>query len=630
MKNLNKLILLSLILLFSHTAKAEEATIPIDSSVIVSTEHILDTTIIIPKLDFSNIKLFDALTALARTYNLSLYVDPSVTGNINFRLENVNLNDALLFIVHEYKLDWEKTGEIIKIFKPVVPPLPPKDLNIKYENDLLSIDVKNADLRFFVTTLIELTGRNIIIENNLSGKISGKIHDLPTNKALKVIFTSNNYTYKVIDNIIYIGRDQTGTASPSMSRNLNVSCQDGLISLDVANTSVADVLTVLKNECGLDLFIQIKLEGTITASIKNKTAEKTLTYLLLNSKYSFKEVDGIYFIGLRESEDMYDTKLIRLKHLIAETIEAIIPVSYTKQLTIKVIKEHNGLVLTGPRTSIAKLESFIDEIDIPMAQVLFEVLVVDYSTSDRAEFGITANNYGGNEGLPGQSYFPDIDLSGKGSDINNNLRSIERHLNISKLVTLDDNFFLRLKMMQEEGTATIRTHPRIATLNGHTASLNIGTTQYYLLESNTVYPSQQSNISTQTAQRFETIEANMSLEVTPYVNSSDELIVEVKPEFNSPQGKFDPDIPPTISKRVLNSTVKLKNGETIVLGGLVENVSTKTINKLPILGYIPILGRLFQNRTTTEDKKELMIYITPYVYYGSEGSVNIDSLIIEK
>lgn len=625
-----KLCFFVFLLLITHQSYADDTIVEIDSNNVKPVTQILDTTINIPKLDFSNIKLYDALTALARTYNLSLYVDPTVTETINFRLENVNLNDALLFIINEYDLSWQKTGSIIKIFKPVIPPKPPEKLNITYENNLLAVDVKNVDLEYFVTTLIELTGKNIIIENIQAGKISSKIQGLELDKALKVIFTSNNYTFKVIDKIIYIGKDQSGDSSPSLSKNLNVTCKKGLITLDVANNSIADVLTVLKNECGLDLFIQIKLEGTITASIKDKTAEETLTYLLLNSKYSFKEVDGIYFIGLRESEDMYDTKLIRLKHLIAETISSVIPVSYTKQLTIKVIKEHNGLVLTGPRTAIAKLESFINEVDVPMAQVLFEVLVVSYSTSDRAEFGITANNYGGDSGAIGQDYYPNIDLSGTGNNLNNNLRSLEKHLHISKLVTLDDNFFIRLHMMQEQGIATIKTHPKIATLNGHTASIKIGTTQYYLLESDTYAPSQQSNGLITTSKRFEQVNADISLEVTPFVNSSDELIVEVKPEFNTPGDKFNPDIPPTINKRSLNSTVKLTNGETIILGGLVENKSNTTISKFPILGSIPILGRLFQNRTKNDDKNELMIYITPFIYYGSEGAVNIDSLIIEK
>jgi len=106
--------------------------------------------------------------------------------------------------------------------------------------------------------------------------------------------------------------------------------------------------------------------------------------------------------------------------------------------------------------------------------------------------------------------------------------------------------------------------------------------------------------------------------------------VEVLPEFNTPSGTLDPDIPPTINRRVLNSTVRLRDGETIVLGGLVQNTESVTIDKVPLLGSIPILGRLFQNRSSNNTKSELMIYITPHVYYGSEGAVNPDSILIRK
>ncbi|MCH9032238.1 MAG: hypothetical protein IIB00_08275, partial [candidate division Zixibacteria bacterium] len=90
---------------------------------------------------------------------------------------------------------------------------------------------------------------------------------------------------------------------------------------------------------------------------------------------------------------------------------------------------------------------------------------------------------------------------------------------------------------------------------------------------------------------------------------------------------FDPDIPPTIDRRVLESMVKVGDGETIVLGGLVSTTETESVKKFPFLGDIPIIGRLFQNKTKTSNKSELMIYITPHVYYGSEGSINIENVI---
>ncbi len=592
--------------------------------------NIVDTVVVIPRLDFSSISLFDALTALARAYDLSLYIDSSVAGNISLRLDNVLLNDALLFIIEEYDLQWRKTGNIIKIFKPVVPLPEPEPLDISFADGLISFDLKKAELGDFVTALIDLTGRNIIVENNARGYVSGKITELDLEKAMRVVLPANGFTFKKIDDVIYVSAADAGTKPGARTANLHVKYEDNRLSLDVANTRLSDVISAVTVESGANIFVQTQLEGNITASFSDKTVEEALTYLLLNSEYTFNETNGIYFVGNRSSEDLHDTKLIRLKHLIATNLESLIPVSLSKQITIKVVKEHNGLALTGPRTAIARLESFIEELDIPTAQVLFEVLVVDYTTTERAEFGITANNMGPDSDLPGQIYYPQIDLSTDGQGANAKLRSAERHLGISKLGILGEDFFIRLEMMKQEGKANLISHPKIATLNGHPASISIGTSQYYLLESQTVYPSQQSNVSTQTSQRFEIVQADMSLEVVPYVNTNRELIVEVKPEFNTPAESFNPDIPPTINRRVLNSTVRLKDGETIVLGGLVQNTVTKTIDKLPILGDIPLIGRLFQNRRSTDVQSELMIYITPHVYFGSEGAVNIDTLLIKK
>ena len=97
--------------------------------------------------------------------------------------------------------------------------------------------------------------------------------------------------------------------------------------------------------------------------------------------------------------------------------------------------------------------------------------------------------------------------------------------------------------------------------------------------------------------------------------------MEVHPEFNTPVGTLNANVPPTINSRVLDSTVRLKDGETIILGGLIQESESENINKVPILGDIPLLGRLFRNKRTSLIKSELMIFITPYVFYG-DGTDN--------
>jgi type IV pilus assembly protein PilQ len=592
--------------------------------------RVVDTTITIPTLDFTSVSLPDALRALARSYSIPLFIDSSVTGSITLRLDDVSLNDAMAFIVSEYGLSWERSGEIIKIYRPIPEPPEPEPLDIQFESDSLSVNISEADLAQLVDTLMDLTSSNIVVERGTRGQISGRLSRLPLEQALQVLFESNGFVLRRSNGIYYVGSDNAEGQNKGRSSSLDIKCESGMVNLEVSNSPLSQVVSALAAECDASLSLQTDLQGSVTARFRDKTLEQALTYILMDSDYSFRRVGDVFFIGAKGSEDIFDSKLVRLKHLIATTTLELIPASLTKDVAAKVVPEHNGLVLTGPMTSIALVEAFIDKIDQPVAQVLFEVLVVDYTRSEDSEFGITANNFGADSGLPGQIYYPMIDISGTGDSLNSVLRSLERHLGWSNLGTLDSDFFIRLRMMQQEGRANVRSHPQIAAMNSHPASIVIGTTQYYLLESTTSYLGQGTSEPVQTAQRFETITAEMNLEVIPYVNQNRELTVEIKAEFGTPTVQFDPDIPPTINRRLLTSMVTLRDGETIVLGGLVQDTESKTIRKFPILGSLPIIGRLFQNHISSDVKSELMVYITPHVYYGSEGAVNIDSLIIIK
>jgi type IV pilus assembly protein PilQ len=590
-----------------------------------SPARMVDTNVVIPKLDYTGVSLSDALTALARAYNLSLFVDSSVVGTVTLRLNNVTLNDALLFIMKEHNLTWERTGSIVKIFKPSPPTPPPKPLDIRFEQDKLSADLTGADLGQVIHKVSELAGRNIVLSGTVRGQVSGKVAGLSVDRAMEVLLTSSGFTVSKVDGVLYVGAASESSPGAPKSRSLNVRCDSGLVSVDVTNAPISEVIASVGRQCGSSFSTQVALEGTITVSFAGKRLDDALTSLLLTSAYTFRVVNGVYFIGKRDSEGLYDSKLIQLKHLIAADVEPLIPATLGKQVAVKVVKEHNGILVTGPRTAIAELESFISQIDIPTAQVLFEVLVVDYSTTDRAEFSLTANNYG--KDTSGHTYYPNIDLAANGNKVNDNLNSLSKSLGIHNLGTLPSDFFVHLQMMQQQGKANVLSHPRIASLNGHVASIKIGTTQYFKLTSTTIYPSQTTSLSTQTSQRFETIEADMSLEVTPFVMTSGEIVVEVKPEFSTPAQALNDSTAPTINRRILNSTVRLRDGETIVLGGLAQTSKSATIQKFPILGSIPLLGRLFQNRSSTDVNSEMSIYITPMVYYGSEGSVDLEKVL---
>jgi type IV pilus assembly protein PilQ len=165
----------------------------------------------------------------------------------------------------------------------------------------------------------------------------------------------------------------------------------------------------------------------------------------------------------------------------------------------------------------------------------------------------------------------------------------------------------------------------LATLSGSPASLSIGTTQYYLLTTTTNYPSANSNYSSN-SQAFSQIDADVKLEITPYVGSDGQITVEIKPDFKTPVGTLSSSTPPTINKRSMSSTIIVREGETIALGGMIQDQESESRTQVPLLGSIPLLGYLFSSTSKSHEKSELMIYVTPHISYGEAFHTFVPSI----
>jgi len=218
-------------------------------------------------------------------------------------------------------------------------------------------------------------------------------------------------------------------------------------------------------------------------------------------------------------------------------------------------------------------------------------------------------------------YIPGIDVQWGGHDLNHYLRKagtatiFGKTVDLASLGKLPGDFYLNLKALEKDGLANVRSRPILATLNGHKATLSIGTTQYFLLKTTIPYRDQ-NQVVFQESQSFHTIEADVRLEITPFVGADGLITLDIKPDFKTPVGQLSSEIPPTINSRSLSSTVIVREGETIVLGGLVQEAESEIKTKVPILGSIPLLGKLFSSTEKTNRKAELLIYVTPRISYG--------------
>lgn len=233
----------------------------------------------------------------------------------------------------------------------------------------------------------------------------------------------------------------------------------------------------------------------------------------------------------------------------------------------------NVVVVSGNSETQSTVRSLLQALDAPGRQVMFEVRVADLQpVNDDDRVGILFGGAGFGGGGLGQ--FPYT-------------------LTKSSLVVN-----AQINALVQRGKAAILAQPRVATLNNREASLLVGE-QYPVVTVNqqTGFPSVQ------------TIDVGVRLRVTPTIGADGTITADLHPEYSQIIG-FNNNFP-IIANRKLDATLRVRDGETIVLGGLFQDVDSTTVTKLPLLGDLPVLGGVFRNRERQHTKDEVVFFITP-------------------
>jgi type II secretory pathway component GspD/PulD (secretin) len=584
-------------------------------------------------LDFKDADIRDVLRGVGVQYNLNIWLSPEVTGRIPVHFSNIKVKDAVAFIIGQYGFEYRVRNGIVEVYKPKAPEAPPAEVKVEIKDSLLTVDIKDAPVEIVVRKISTLSKLNIILEKGAAGTLTGMLKDIPLTKGLRVLMESNGYQIRESSGIMYVtkqkwegageNKGQTLGSSPTGGGGGSVVVKDSLVTLELNNTPISTVIDEIVNQSGLNIFVYGKVEGNITAKVSNLPIDDALSYILKNSKnYTYWKTKGIYFLGEPSIQQSSNSEMIPLKNLKADQVVELLPKTVSTVATIKVIKEHNSLMVIGPYDIITAARDYIAIIDKPVAQILIEAMVVDFSVDRMREIGAKFFLKDSATRALGQSYFPAFIREYTGQSIKN----LQDRIGVSWIVNLPTNFTAQLRAMESEGYVDIVSTPQIATLNGNAATITISKTFYYRIKQSIVSQGTGNPVVSQN-QDLKSVETKTSLSVTPWVTASREVTVEVKPVFQLPGEQPNDSTPPTIDTRELSSTIRLKDGETYILGGLVQNIKSENMSKVPFLGSIPFIGWLFRTRFTSTKKSQLMIFLTPHVYYGSEGAVDKNQIL---
>lgn len=417
------------------------------------------------------------------------------------------------------------------------------------------------------------------------------------------------------------------------------------LSLNFQDIDVRSVLQLIADFTDLNLVASDTVQGNITLRLQNVPWDQALDLVLKTKGLDKRKIGNVLLvapadeIAARERQEMEAQKQIAE---LAPLRRELIQVNYAKASQIAALfqsvtsgnSDERGSVTVDDRTNsiiayqtqeqLDELRRVVTQLDIPVRQVMIEARIVeanvDYSKSLGVRWGgalvsnggkwnafgkdgnigikdkedINCGPFAGNCTLPtnsSNSPVPFVDMGALNATSGLGIGFITNH------AILD----LQLSAMEKTGNGEVVSQPKVVTSDKETAKILKGSE----------IPYQEASSSGATSTSFK--EAALSLEVTPQITPDNRIIMDVKVTKDEADFANAVNGVPPIKKNEVNAKVLVTDGETIVIGGVFSNTQTKSVDKVPFLGDLPFVGRIFRRDNVQDQKSELLVFITPRI-----------------
>jgi type II secretory pathway component GspD/PulD (secretin) len=254
----------------------------------------------------------------------------------------------------------------------------------------------------------------------------------------------------------------------------------------------------------------------------------------------------------------------------------------------------NMIVITGTQSVIDRVKADIAKIDRPSPQVLMEALVLevtaDAGKSLRSDWRYEGSGGVADPGVPVSGFIDFVSgIWGGKLNLAGGMQSV----------------LAAMKFLVDSGKAEIHATPQLLALDGETAEIFLGKEKYFTVST--------SSTETTTTTRLESVKTGISMKFTPRVTDNGEIIMSIEPEVSD--AVETTNSLPTVNRRKVSTTVMVRDGETLVIGGLKLKSEYESKSKFPVLGDLPVLGLLFSSTKKASVDTETVIFITPRIIY---------------
>ncbi len=306
-------------------------------------------------------------------------------------------------------------------------------------------------------------------------------------------------------------------------------------------------------------------------------------------------------------------KIFNLEYGSFEEVEKVISKELTPNIgSIQSDKRTNKIVVVDLPANIEKIEKIVKELDERTRQVLIEAKIIQVVLNDKNEMGINWQ-----KAFYNLEKYHNLNIKGKFELATKGAFSPGVELTIGELGDTQDDYTAFLQMLQTLGKTRTLSNPRITAINNQEAKIHVGTKEAYVTQTVS-----QGETSSTTAESVTFVDVGITLNVTPTINREGMITMKIRPEVSSVSSTLSTaqgNTIPILSTSETETNIMVKDGVTIIIGGLIKDEKIKSRSQIPILGQIPLLGLLFQKKVDEIKKTELVLLLTPRIVTGETG-----------
>jgi type IV pilus assembly protein PilQ len=414
--------------------------------------------------------------------------------------------------------------------------------------------------------------------------------------------------------------------------------QAGLVTLDFRDADIKNVLKVISYKSGVNIITGPEVVGLVNIQLRDVQWQKALDVILANYGYSYEQKGAVIMVTtvdnlkkrredaqLLAQQEPVATETFILNFGKAEDVLKSLDKMRSARGSINYDKRTNAIIVSDVESNLALFREVVKKLDSVTPQVLIEAKIIETTLNKSENMGVDWTLQAGVSGSSRETTFP---FTVKGSEhkylpLANADTETSAGVSTSPTTitygTLDfTSLQVVMEMLKTRADTNIISSPRIVTLDNQPAKIVVGS-QYPVPQ----YIYNQENNALQVS-GWNYLDIGVQFNVTPHVNNAQFVTVDIEPTVTDILGYVTVQSTqmPQLSTETAKTSVMIRDGETLVIAGLIKDKKVDTRKKVPILGDIPILGWPFQKKEYSSVKSEMLIFLTPHIITPSMPLAN--------